>query len=86
MEESAVETLLLSAQFLQCVGVKGSELFPDLRGTRILDYNSESQRKTLAELCKHMSQPLLAKVLEEAEAKEATAKNFGYQQSAQTGK
>lgn len=74
-EQSAVETLLLSAQFLQRVGVEGSEHFPDLRGAKVLEYNSETRRKSLIALCGQLSQPLLAEVLEEAEAKEAAEKN-----------
>jgi hypothetical protein len=75
MEQSAVETLLLSAQFLQCIGAKGSEHFPDLRGEKLLEYNSETRRKSLATLCRQLSQHTLAEVLEEAEAKEAAAKS-----------
>lgn len=83
MEESAVETLLLSAQFLQCVCVKGSELFPDLRGAKLLEYNSEMRRKSLIQLCRQLSQALLAEVFEEVGAKTAAERDPGGQQSGQ---
>lgn len=69
MEVSAVETLLLSAQFLQRVGVEGSEHFLDLRGAKVLEYNSEARRKSLIALCGQLSQPLLAEIVEEARLK-----------------
>lgn len=74
MEQSRVETLLVSAQFLQRVGVEGSEHFPDLRGEKVLEYNTETRRKSLIALCRQLSQPRLAEILE-AEAKEADEKS-----------
>jgi hypothetical protein len=75
MEQSAVETLLLSAQFLQCMSVKGSEHFPDLRGAKLLEYNSETRQKLLIALSRQLSQHTLAEVLEQAEATETAAKS-----------
>jgi hypothetical protein len=57
MEEWAVETLLLSAEIFQCVGVKGSEPFPKLKDAKLLGYNRDTRWKSLIQLCEQLSQP-----------------------------
>lgn len=57
MEEWAVETMLLSAEIFQCVGVKGSEPFPKLKDAKLLGYNRDTRWKSLIQLCEQLSQP-----------------------------